>query len=201
MKLNIPAGGFAGYIFDLDGTLVDTMPLHYRAWNRAMQQAGLREELSEDLFYSLGGVPTRRVAKLLAEHYGLTIDVEKVFHRKEALFLELQAEMRLIEAVVTFARKAVADRLPVSVASGGPRDIVRHTLELMGLASLFPVVVTPEDVAHGKPAPDMFLLAARKMGVPPEKCLVFEDAEPGIQAAEAAGMKWVRVESRGKARH
>jgi HAD superfamily hydrolase (TIGR01509 family) len=67
----------------------------------------------------------------------------------------------------------------------------------MHLHTLFPVVVTPEDVAHGKPAPDMFLLAARKMGVPPAECLVFEDAEPGIQAAAAAGMKWVRVPSRG----
>ena len=199
MKLDIPAGDFAGYIFDLDGTLVDTMPLHYRAWNRALQQAGLREELSEDLFYSLGGVPTRKVAQLLAEHYRLTVDVEKVFHEKEALFVELQSEMKLIEAVVAFARKA-AGHTPVSVASGGPRDIVRHTLELMGLAPLFTVVVTPEDVAHGKPAPDMFLLAAKKMGVAPEKCLVFEDAEPGIQAAEAAGMKWVRVESRKTAR-
>lgn len=196
MKLDIPAGKFAGYIFDLDGTLVDTMPLHYRAWNRAMQHAGLREELSEDLFYRLGGVPTRRVASLLAEHYGLTIDVEKVFHQKEALFLELRSEMKLIGSVVAFARHAVAEGTPVSVASGGPRDIVRHTLELMQLKDLFPVVVTPEDVAHGKPAPDMFLLAARKMGVAPGQCLVFEDAEPGIQAAEAAGMKWVRVESR-----
>lgn len=199
MKLDIPAGDFTGYIFDLDGTLVDTMPLHYRAWNQAMHQAGLEQELSEDLFYSLGGVPTRQVAALLAKHYGLTIDVEKVFHEKEALFLELRAEMRLIEAVVAVARKA-RGRIPMSVASGGPRDIVRHTLELMKLAELFPVVVTPEDVQHGKPAPDMFLLAARGMGVAPEKCLVFEDAEPGIQAAEAAGMKWVRVSSRRPAR-
>lgn len=195
MKLNIPAGDFAGYIFDLDGTLVDTMPLHYRAWNRAMQLAGLKEELSEDLFYSLGGMPTVRVAGVFARHYGLTIDVEKVFHQKEALFLELRAEMRLIDAVVTVARRA-AGRIPLSVASGGPRNIVRHTLKLMKLADLFPVVVTPEDVTHGKPSPEMFLLAAQKMGVAPDRCLVFEDAEPGIQAAEAAGMKWVRVESR-----
>jgi HAD superfamily hydrolase (TIGR01509 family) len=161
-----------------------------------MQMAGLKQELDEDFFYSLGGMPTRRVARVFAEHYGLQIDVEKVFHQKEALFLELKSEMKLIEAVVAFARQAAARGRPVSVASGGPRDIVRHTLELMHIRDLFPVVVTPEDVAHGKPAPDMFLLAAAKMGVPPEKCLVFEDAEPGIQAAEAAGMKWVRVESR-----
>jgi beta-phosphoglucomutase family hydrolase len=195
MKLDIPAGDFAGYIFDLDGTLVDTMPLHYRAWNRAMQLAGLREELSEDLFYSLGGMPTRQVAAFFAKHYGLTINVDKVFHKKEALFLELQAEMKLIDAVVAVARKA-AGHIPLSVASGGPREIVRHTLELMKLADLFPVVVTPEDVTHGKPSPEMFLLAAKKMGVAPEKCLVFEDAEPGIQAAQAAGMQWVRVTSR-----
>ena len=105
MKLNIPAGDFAGYIFDLDGTLVDTMPLHYRAWNRALQIAGLKQELSEDLFYSLGGMPTVRVAAVLAEHYGLTIDVQKVFHQKEALFLELQSEMRLIESVALLAAR------------------------------------------------------------------------------------------------
>ncbi len=197
MKLAIPAGDFAGYIFDLDGTLVDTMPLHYRAWNRAMQLAGLKEELSEDLFYSLGGMPTVRVAGVFAKHYGLTIDVLKVFHQKEALFLELRSEMKLIDAVVAVARKA-AGRIPLSVASGGPRDVVRHTLDLMKLSELFPVVVTPEDVTHGKPSPEMFLLAAHKMGVAPERCLVFEDAEPGIQAAEAAGMQWVRVESRKK---
>lgn len=196
MKLDIPAGDFAGYIFDLDGTLVDTMPLHYRAWNRAMQHAGLKEELDEDMFYSLGGVPSRRVAQIFADHYGLRVEVDKVFQRKEALFLELRAEMKLIEAVVAIARGAAARGVPASVASGGPRHVVRHTLELMKLDGLFPVVVTPEDVAHGKPAPDLFLLAAKKMRVPAAKCLVFEDAEPGIQAAGAAGMQWVRVPSR-----
>lgn len=196
MQLDIPAGDFAGYIFDLDGTLVDSMPLHYRAWNEAMKRAGLRGELDEELFYSLGGVPTRRVAELIAEHYGLRIDVDRTFHEKEGLFLGLRAELRLIEPVVEFARGAAASR-PVSVASGGPRDVVRETLELTGLAALFPVVVTPEDVVFGKPAPDMFLLAARRMGVPADRCLVFEDAEPGIAAARTAGMQWVRVPSRG----
>jgi beta-phosphoglucomutase family hydrolase len=195
MKLDIPPGDFAGYIFDCDGTLVDTMPLHYRAWDRAMQQAGLKGTLSEELFYSLGGMPTRKVAAVFAKHYGLTIDVDRVFHQKEELFLEMQSEMRVIKPVVDFARQ-LHGRRPMSVASGGPKPVVRKTLELMHLADLFPVVVTPEDVVHGKPAPDMFLLAAQKMGVPPERCLVFEDAEPGIQAAVAAGMQFVRVPSR-----
>ncbi len=197
MKLDIPAGDFAGYIFDLDGTLVDTMPLHYRAWDAAMRRVGLESQLDEELFYSLGGVPTRRVAELMAAHYGLTIDPHAVFDHKEALFRELQADAELIGPVVEFARR-VALTHPVSIASGGPRDIVRRSLELAGLLSLFEVVITPEDVRHGKPSPEMFLLAAHRMGVPPGQCLVFEDAEPGMRAAEAAGMRWVRVPSRRK---
>ena len=195
MKLDIPPGDFAGYIFDLDGTLVDTMPLHFRAWDAAMRHAGLRCPLDEDLFYSLGGVPTRQVAVLIAEHYKLTIDPDAVFHHKEALFGDLQGDAQLIAPVVDFARQAARTH-PVSIASGGPRSVVRRSLELTGLAALFEVVVTADDVVHGKPAPDMFLLAAEKMGVPATQCLVFEDAVPGMKAAEAAGMKWVRVPSR-----
>ena len=193
--LDIPAGDFVGYIFDLDGTLVDTMPLHYRAWDAAMRQAGLGVTLDEELFYSLGGVPTRRVAQLIGEHYGLSIDAEKVFHSKEKLFSELAADARVIEPTAEFARKMAATH-PMAIASGGPRDIVRRSLELAGLAPLFKVVVTADDVVHGKPAPDMFLLAAKLMGVEPTRCLVFEDADPGMRAAEAAGMKFVHVPSR-----
>ena len=196
MKLDIPPGEFAGYIFDLDGTLVDTMPLHYRAWDAAMRHAGLRCQLDEELFYSLGGVPTRRVAELIAEHYRLTIDPDAIFHHKEALFHDLQADAKLIAPVAEFARR-VAQSHPVAIASGGPRPIVRRSLELSGLHVLFKVVVTADDVVHGKPSPDMFLLAAQQMGVEAARCLVFEDAEPGMRAAEAAGMKWVRVPSRG----
>jgi beta-phosphoglucomutase family hydrolase len=195
MKLEIPEGPFGGYIFDLDGTLVDTMPLHYRAWDTAMRAVGLQAPLDEELFYSLGGVPTRRVAEIIAAHYGLTIDPHAVFHHKESLFKEVQKDAKLIEPVVEIARRMALTH-PVAIASGGPREIVHRSLELAGLAALFQVVVTPEDVVHGKPAPDMFLLAAKKMQVPPAQCLVFEDAEPGMRAAEAAGMKWVRVPSR-----
>ena len=137
---------------------------------------------------------------MIAAHYGLTIDPHAVFDHKESLFVELQQDAKLIEPVVEFARRMSLTH-PVAIASGGPRMIVRGMLELTGLAPLFSkdnyyVVITPEDVEHGKPAPDMFLLAAKRMGVASEKCLVFEDAEPGMRAAEAAGMKWVRVPSR-----
>ncbi len=197
MKLDIPPGDFAGYIFDLDGTLVDTMPLHYRAWDEAMRAAGLQCQLDEELFYSLGGVPTLKVAELIGKHYGLKVDPHAIFDHKESLFKALQKDAKLIEPVVAIARRVAATH-PVAIASGGPRDIVGRSLELAGLAPMFKVVVSADDVVHGKPAPDMFLLAAKMMGVAPEKCLVFEDAEPGMRAAEAAGMKWVRVPSRKK---
>jgi len=197
MQLEIPAGDFAGYIFDLDGTLIDTMPLHYRAWDAAMRVHGLGETLDEDLFYSLGGVPTVRVAELIAVHYGLVIDPLKVEHTKEALFLTMLDAVGHIAPVVAFAR-GVALTHPVSIATGGMPEIALPALKATGLDGLFNIVVTPRDVApgRGKPAPDMLLEAARRMGVAPERCLVFEDAEPGIQAALAAGMQVVRVPSR-----
>jgi beta-phosphoglucomutase family hydrolase len=195
MKLAIPPGKFAGFIFDLDGTLIDTMPLHYHAWNEAMRQAGLPQKLDEEFFYSLGGVPARHVTELFARRYGRQFGDVRILRKKEALFAELQADAKLIAPTVAFARRVAATH-PIAVASGGPRKIVQQSLEISGLKSLFPVVVTSDDVARGKPAPDMFLLAAKRMHVAPEKCLVFEDAEPGIMAAKAAGMRWVRVPSR-----
>jgi HAD superfamily hydrolase (TIGR01509 family) len=195
MKLDIPAGEFAGYIFDCDGTLVDTMPLHFRAWCLALRRAGLPHDVDENLFYTMGGVPTRRVAELLVAHYGLPADAGQVFHDKEKNFLALQSKLRVVEPVVAFARRAARTH-PVSVATGSPRPILDRTLILAGLAEIFTVRVTPEDVRQGKPAPDMFLLAAERMGVAPRDCLVFEDAPPGFAAAEAAGMRCVRVPSR-----
>ena len=196
MQIQFPKTEFAGYIFDCDGTLIDSMPVHYKAWDAAMRQSGLKETLSQDLFYSLGGVPTLSVAELIAKHYGLTIDPKDVFHLKENLFMDMLPEVTLIQPVADFARHVAMLGRPVSVASGGPRMVVQRSLQLAGLADLFKVVVTADDVVHGKPAPDMFLLAAKLMGVAPKSCLVFEDAVPGLQAAEAAGMQCVHVPSR-----
>jgi HAD superfamily hydrolase (TIGR01509 family) len=198
MRIQIPEGNFSGYIFDLDGTLADTMPLHYSAWEDALRNAGLKGRLDENYFYALGGVPSRRVAELLGRHHGLKLDPDRVYRDKEDIFMASLQKLELIGPVVEFARTASRTH-PVALASGGTRDVVCSTLAKTGLAPLFPVVVTADDVEHGKPAPDMFLLAARRMGVPPETCLVFEDGQPGIQAAEAAGMKWVHVPSRRSA--
>jgi beta-phosphoglucomutase family hydrolase len=196
MKIQIPEGDFEGYIFDLDGTLVDTMPLHYTAWEAALRKAGLKGSLDENLFYELGGVPSRKVAALLGKHHGLSLDPDAVYRDKEEVFKGSLQKLAVIAPVVEFARRVSKSR-PVAIASGGTRDVVESTLAKTGLAPLFKVVVTADDVEHGKPAPDMFLLAARRMGVTPSKCLVFEDGKPGVKAAEAAGMKWVFVPSRG----
>jgi len=198
MQIQFPTEDYEGYIFDCDGTLIDSMPVHYKAWDAAMRLYGMPGTLSEDLFYSLGGVPTRRVAELMAAHYGLKIDPEEVFHRKEALFMEMLPQVEVIRPVVDFARR-VAPKRPISVASGGPRMVVERSLELAGLKDLFSIVVTADDVDHGKPSPDMFLLAAKRMGVTPSRCLVFEDAKPGLDAAEAAGMDAVHIPSRRNA--
>lgn len=197
MQLDIPPDKFAGYIFDLDGTLVNTMPLHYRAWDEAMRQAGLTQTLSEDFFYSLGGVPTRRVAELFGRHYGIDLDPDKVMHVKEQLYLRLIPEVTVIKPVADFARKVSATH-PCAIATGGTPEVALPALESAGLRDIFKVVITPNDVppGRGKPAPDMFLLAAKRLGVAPEKCLVFEDAQPGIEGALAAGMKVVHVPSR-----
>jgi HAD superfamily hydrolase (TIGR01509 family) len=144
------------------------------------------------VFYGLGGVPTLEIVLRLNAAHGLSLDADAVTHRKEILFEELLDTVQPIAGVVAYARDA-ATRAPVSVASGGHRGIVRRTLLLAGLEPLFPVVVTADDVTRGKPAPDCFLLAAEQMGVPPERCLVFEGGLKGIEAAHAAGMRSVLV--------
>jgi HAD superfamily hydrolase (TIGR01509 family) len=199
MHLDIPPGDFDAYIFDLDGTLVDTMPVHYLAWDEAMHGFGLQEALDEELFYSLGGVPTHRVAQVIAERYGLTVDADAVMHRKEILYKERlqKSKVPIIDPVAAFARKVAATH-PIAIVTGGGPDVAGAGLAAGGLQDLFRLVVTPMDVppGRGKPAPDMFLLAAKLMGVPPARCLVFEDAQPGIAAARAAGMAVVVVDSR-----
>ena len=194
MVLDIPAGDFAAYLFDLDGTLIDSMPVHLRAWAIAMQRAGLRDPFDADYFYSLGGVPTFESAVIYGKHYGLTLDPQQVVEEKEQLYLDLLHEVHLIEPVATFARHIAATR-PVAIVTGGGPEIAYPALEATGLRALFPVVVTPEDVpaGRGKPAPDMFLLAAERLGVRADRCLVFEDAVPGVTAAKAAGMQVVLV--------
>ncbi|MES3035204.1 MAG: HAD-IA family hydrolase [Gemmatimonadota bacterium] len=194
MILDIPAGEFAAYLFDLDGTLVDSMPVHLRAWDAALQRVGLTVPFDAELFYSLGGTPTLESAVIFRDHYGLSFDAPQLVVDKEEIYLDLLHDVHLIEPVAEIARR-VALTHPVAVVTGGGPEIAYPALDATGLRALFPVVITPEDVApgRGKPHPDMFLLAAQRLGAAPSSCLVFEDALPGVAAAKAAGMQVVVV--------
>lgn len=192
MILEIPSGEFDAYIFDCDGTLADTMPLHYRAWCAALAKYSC--EFPEPLFYQLGGVPTVRIIEILNERFGLSMPPQQAAQEKEQCFIKMLPLVQPIETVVEVAR-GVHGRIPLAVASGGHREIVINTLKAIGILEFFETVVGVEDYVHGKPAPDPYLEAARRLGVPPERCLVFEDTETGIASATAAGMKSVFVPS------
>lgn len=128
--------------------------------------------------------------------FGEELDPIAVASDQRAEYQARIAGIQPIESVVAFARERAARGFPVSVASGGDAPTVAKTLRAIGAHELFPIVVTAAEVAHGKPAPDLFLLAAERMAVPPESCLVFEDSALGILAAERAGMGAVLVSSR-----
>jgi HAD superfamily hydrolase (TIGR01509 family) len=190
VTLDLPDREFAGYIFDCDGTLADTMPLHYRAWSRAMTEEGA--DFPESLFYAWGGRPAAEIVAELNLRCGLSMPVGETVERKEGYFSDLLHEVAPIDPVIGIAR-AKHGRAPLAVASGGHRHIVHATLDILEIRGLFAACVCAEDYLRGKPAPDPFLEAARRMGVPPSECIVFEDSPTGIEAARAAGMSHVFV--------
>jgi len=189
----LPAGEFSAFIFDCDGTLADSMPLYHRAWQRALAAHGATFEFTWELFMSRAGMSTVLTVEGLNAEFGTSLEAKSVELRQHAEYLALIETVQPIPSVVDVARRYFG-RLPMSVASGGSRPLVERTLELIGVNGLFPVVVVAADVTRGKPAPDIFLLAAERMGVPPAACLVFEDGEPGLLAARRAGMKSVLVD-------
>ncbi len=179
-----------GLIFDCDGTLADTMPLHWRAWQAIT--ARHRIHLPKDRFYSLGGVPSRDILKLLSAEQGLALDHLAVAREKEAEYLPLVAQVEPVNAVVAIARENHGI-IPMAVASGGTRRSIETVLDHLGIRQLFQAVITSEDVVHQKPAPDIFLEAARRIGVAPRFCRAYEDTDLGLQAIRAAGMEAVDV--------
>lgn len=188
--LDTLARPFRGAIFDCDGTLADTMALHYRAWVQALDAR--QAQMSEQLFYDLAGVPTTRIVEILNERYGFALDVDATAEEKEQLYEELLPQAQPIERVVALVH-AYHGKYPMAVASGGIRRLVDRTVAGLGLTDYFEAVCTAEDVVHGKPAPDLFLLAASKIGVAPEECVVFEDSDLGLEAAARAGMQGVDI--------
>jgi len=192
MKLPLPAGVFHAYLFDCDGTIVDSMPLHYVAWKTALAEWGC--DFDEHLFYAWGGKPVDEIISTLNTMNGLKMPVAAVSTRKENLYFDLLSQLKPVPEVLEHI-ESMRGRIPFAVVSGSSRDSVIRSLTAVNLLDRFQTIVGAEDYIYSKPAPDAFLVAAARLGVAPEECLVFEDTELGIRAAIAAGMATVRVPS------
>ncbi len=184
MKLDINKNA-KGLIFDMDGTLVDSMPLHFKAWQITAKEHGFIYK--EEQFYKTAGMPTWKIVPVVNKKMGLNIDPETFSLRKEQVFLELLPNVKPIEPVVDLVHK-YHNKIPMSVGTGGKRKIALLTLKMVGLDKYLDKIVAADDVVNHKPAPDTFLGCARLMGVEPARCEVFEDGDMGLKAAIAAGM-------------
>ena len=178
-------------IFDCDGTLCDSMPAHFAAWTQVLSPLGMELDLQQYLKFA--GTPSRRVIPMLARAQGFEIeDFEAINRAKEDAFLDSVHLLQPIEPVVQIAREN-RGVLKMAVASGGVRRLVLQQLDQIGATDWFETIVTAEDTDRHKPDPDVFLEAARRLGVTPERCRVYEDGEPGIEAARRAGMECIDV--------
>lgn len=185
---------FSAYIFDCDGTLAASMKLHHAAWEYAVcRQVGSNWAFPWKFFCTLGGMNTADTIAILEKRYGFKLSIEKLLPDYHAFLDKHLSETTPIPEVCAYARRLAAKGAKLAVASGGFREEVNRILKTIGIAELFPVVVTSEDVANCKPAPDLFLRAAEKLGVPASECIVIEDSPQGVDAAHAAGMASLTV--------
>lgn len=175
-------------IFDCDGTLADTMPVHHRAWVAMLSEHGI--EFPEDQFYAFAGMPTHVIIRVLAEEQGVPLapgEIDGMLLDKEHRYVALIEEVSPIHEVLAIAEEH-RGRMPMAVASGGERWVVHRTLSAIGVLDWFDVIVGAEDTERHKPEPDVFLEAARRLGVEPSTCAVFEDSDLGLEAGRRAGM-------------
>lgn len=179
-----------GLIFDLDGTLADTMPIHFLAWKNAAAKYGI--DFTPKLFQQLAGIPLYPTVEKLNQLFGTSIDAKEMGDMKEEEFERNMPLTPEIKVVTDLVRK-YHGIIPMAVGTGGSRRLALKTLDIIGLNGYFDVLVTSEDVAHFKPDPETFLKCAEQIGIQPADCEVFEDGILGIQAAHAAGMMVVDV--------
>ena len=188
----LTAGDFKAFLYDCDGTLADTMPSHKKTYVRVAAESGF--VLDDSIVDELAGWPIADVVGAINKRYNTTFDPIAFSKRKDKLFFDEYVEqIQPIDYVVNHL-KAHAGKLKIGVVSGGDRETVEKTLQVLGIFNLIEVIVCAGETPRGKPFPDPFLSAAEKLGVNPKDCLVFEDGDPGTKAAEAAGMKWVRID-------
>jgi HAD superfamily hydrolase (TIGR01509 family) len=192
MTLTLPPGDFRAFLFDCDGTIADSMPLHYIAWTKALAEHNC--VFSEDLFYAWGGVAVADVVERLNVQQGLHMSAQEVARRKENFYLQNLPQLKAIPEVLEQIERNYG-RIPFAVVSGSTRESVTASLTALHLLDRFETLVCAGEYARGKPDPEAFLQAAAKLKVAPAYCLVFEDADLGIQAATAAGMASVKIAS------
>lgn len=190
--MNFDPTSYDGYVFDCDGTLADSMPLHHKAWVKAFEKHAAPFEFTYEFMCSWGGKGLDQTVIDLNALHGTDLCPNTVISDQANFLDEILHTVQPIKNVCELAKK-VAHFRPIAVASGGHKPHVLTTLNAVGLAGIFNAIVTHEDVANGKPAPDIYLLAAEKLGVDPTRCLAFEDSPTGIESAKAAGMTVIDV--------
>ena len=195
MKLKLPPGRFQAYLFDCDGTIADSMPLHYVAWSKALSEWNC--EFSEELFYAWGGMPVADIISTLNARRGLNMPNQQVATRKEQLYYEILPQLKAVPEVLEHI-EARHGQIPLAVVSGSTRDSVTASLETLKILDRFETLVCAGDYRKSKPDPEPFLIAAERLGIAPADCLVFEDTDMGIQAATAAGMASVKIPQPGQ---
>jgi beta-phosphoglucomutase family hydrolase len=190
MRLKLPPGSFNAYLFDCDGTIADSMPLHYVAWSKALSEWNC--EFSEELFYAWGGMPVADIISTLNTRHGLNMPNQQVATRKEQLYYEILPQLKAVPEVLEHI-EARHGQIPLAVVSGSTRDSVTASLETLKILDRFDTLVCAGDYRKSKPDPEPFLIAAERLRIAPAACLVFEDTDMGIQAATAAGMASVKI--------
>jgi HAD superfamily hydrolase (TIGR01549 family) len=183
---------FEALLFDLDGTLVDSMAIHNQAWIAALKNVGC--PMTIEILTEYAGIPGEKTVELFNQRFGWSLDPDIISADKESRFLKNIAHVKPIESVLAIARHYRGVK-PMAIVSGGTQDLVARTLNAIHSSDIFTVRVCAGDIPESKPSPKPFLYAAQLLKVNPEKCLVFEDGHAGIQGAKAAGMKVMKVES------
>jgi len=189
---SIPEDTFDGYIFDCDGTLANSMPMFFDSWQYALRKHEVRFDFTWDMFLSMAGMGLAHSIEELNKRFEHSLDSHSVIVDIKIYVGQNEHTIEPITQVVEMARK-LSKLFPTSVASGGPRDVVHQTLKTIKAHDIFHHIVTQDDVVNCKPHPEIFLHAAEKMGVRPDRCVVFEDSPLGIEAAKRAGMTPVLV--------
>ena len=177
-------------IFDCDGTLVDSMSLHMKAWEKAFIFFNAKYDF--EFLNSAKGMKETEIIEWYNEKFGTSINLQEIVSKKHDFFTENIDKVQPLEPIVNIAKEYFG-KLPLAVVSGSVESIVHRELEIVGIKNLFNTILTANDPFKPKPDPDIFYEAAKRLNVNPEHCLVFEDGDPGLEAAIRAGMKTVDV--------